>query len=199
MERYILLPSLNLNSIYFNVFKKINIVYPIIDLTLDQNMFMDTSFEKSEFTKVEWLTPPELVKKLGIFDLDPCSPINAPFLHANTNFTIEDNGLNKDWFGRVYCNPPYGKDLYLWMSKLKKHNNGIALLFARTETKLFFEHIWNDADAILFVKGRIRFYHVSGKQGGTPGAPSVFIAYGKQNAIALKNSGIEGRFLDLKL
>lgn len=48
-------------------------------------------------------------------------------------------------------------------------------------------------------KGRIRFYHVSGVQGGTPGAPSVFVAYGKENAKALKESGIEGRYLDLKL
>ncbi len=159
---------------------------------------MNTSFERCEDTKVEWLTPPHLVKQLGIFDLDPCSPINAPFFHAKNNFTIIENGLNKDWFGRVYLNPPYGKGMEKWLEKLKLHGNGIALIFARTETKCFFEHIWNDADALLFVKGRIRFYHVSGQQGGTPGAPSVFIAYGKENAIALRNSGIEGRFLELK-
>lgn len=85
----------------------------------------------------------------------------------------------------------------LWIEKLKIHGNGIALIFARTETRLFFQHIWYDANAVLFVKGRIKFYHVSGIQGGTPGAPSVFIAYGKENAEALKNSGIEGKYLDL--
>ena len=124
---------------------------------------MNTSFERCELTKVEWLTPPELVKKLGDFDLDPCSPINAPFLHAKTNYTIKNDGLTKEWFGRVYCNPPYGKHLNLWLEKLKNHGNGIALIFARTETKCFFENVWNSADALLFVKGRIRFYHVSGK------------------------------------
>jgi hypothetical protein len=160
---------------------------------------MNTSFERCENTKVEWLTPPNLVLKLGEFDLDPCSPIDAPFLHAKNNFTIIDDGLSKDWFGRVYLNPPYGRGMELWLEKLKFHGNGIALIFARTETKCFFEHIWSDADAILFVKGRIRFYHISGIQAGTPGAPSVFIAYGKENALALKNSGIEGRYLDLKL
>lgn len=159
---------------------------------------MNTSFERCENTKVEWLTPPELVVKLGEFDLDPCSPINPPFLHAKNNFTINDNGLIKDWFGRVYLNPPYGRGMELWMEKLKNHGNGIALIFARTETKCFFEHVWNDADAILFVKGRIRFYHVTGIQAGTPGAPSVFIAYGKRNAEILMNSGIEGRFIKLK-
>jgi len=159
---------------------------------------MDTSFERSENTKTEWLTPPEMVKKLGEFDLDPCSPINPPFTHAITNYTIEDNGLVKDWFGRVFCNPPYGNDMHLWLSKLEKHGNGIALVFARTETRLFFEHIWDKADGILFVKGRIRFYHVSGEQGGTPGAPSVFVAYGKENAKILKNCNIPGRYLDLR-
>ncbi|MEI7509182.1 MAG: DNA N-6-adenine-methyltransferase [Flavobacterium sp.] len=159
---------------------------------------MNTSFERCENTKVEWLTPPELVQRLGLFDLDPCSPIHAPFLHATNNFTTNDDGLLKDWFGRVYLNPPYGRGMELWLEKLKNHGDGIALIFARTETKCFFEHIWNDADAILFVKGRIRFYHVSGIKAGTPGAPSVFIAYGSKNALALKNSGIEGRYLELK-
>ena len=158
---------------------------------------MNTSFERCELTKVEWLTPPELVKKLGDFDLDPCSPVNAPFLHAKTNFTIEDNGLEKEWFGRVWLNAPYGKYLNLWLEKLKNHGNGIAIIFARTETRYFFENVWYSADALLFVKGRIKFYHVSGKQGGTPGAPSVFVAYGKENALALKNSGIKGRYLEL--
>ena len=159
---------------------------------------MNTSFERCENTKVEWLTPPELVKQLGDFDLDPCCPIDAPFYHATNHYTIIDDGLSKEWKGRVYLNPPYGRGMELWLEKLKYHGNGIALIFARTETKCFFEHIWHDADAILFVKGRIKFYHVSGVQGGTPGAPSVFIAYGKENAIALQNSGIEGRFLSLK-
>lgn len=158
---------------------------------------MNTSFERSENTKVEWLTPPELVKKLGQFDLDPCCPVNAPFYHAENNYTIEDDGLIKNWIGRVYLNPPYGKNMELWLEKLKNHNNGIALIFARTETKCFFENIWDSASALLFVKGRIKFYHVSGIQGGTPGAPSVFVAYGENNALALKNSGIQGKYLKL--
>lgn len=158
---------------------------------------MYTSFEKSKNTKVEWLTPPDLVKKLGCFDLDPCAPKDAPFYHALNYYTIEQDGLSKDWKGRVYCNPPYGRGMELWLEKLKYHGNGIALIFARTETKCFFNHIWNSADALLFVKGRIKFYHITGVQAGTPGAPSVFIAYGKENAKALKESGIQGKYLDL--
>lgn len=159
---------------------------------------MDTRFERSVKTTIEWLTPPELVKKLGKFDLDPCAPIRAPFYHAPNIYTNEDNGLSKQWAGRVFLNPPYGKGMELWLKKLKFHGNGIAIIFARTETKCFFEHIWNDAHAVLFVKGRIKFYHISGTQGGTPGAPSVIIAYGINNAEALKNSNIEGKYLKMR-
>lgn len=159
---------------------------------------MDVRFEKSINTTIEWLTPPELVKKLCEFDLDPCTPISPPFLHAKQNYNIKDDGLSKEWFGRVYMNPPYGKGMERWIEKLKIHGNGIALIFARTETKCFFNHVWDDADGVLFVKGRIKFYNLEGKQMGTPGAPSVFIAFGKENATILENSGIEGKFIRLK-
>ncbi|MBG7610886.1 adenine methyltransferase [Polaribacter sp. BAL334] len=159
---------------------------------------MNVTFEKAKNTTIEWLTPPELVKMLGEFDLDPCTPISPPFVHATSNFNLNDDGLTKEWFGRVYMNPPYGRGMEKWIEKLKIHGNGIALIFARTETKCFFNHIWEDADAILFVKGRIKFYNLQGKQMGTPGAPSIFIAYGSENAIALKNSGIAGKFIKLK-
>lgn len=165
---------------------------------LHKSYRMNVNFEKSKNTTVEWLTPPELVKKLGDFDLDPCTPINAPFRHAKVNFSVVDDGLSKDWFGRVYLNPPYGKGMELWIEKLKIHGNGICLIFARTETKCFFAHIWNDADAVLFVKGRIKFFNLKGEQVGTPGAPSIFIAYGKENAKALEESNIEGKFIQLK-
>ncbi len=73
------------------------------------------------------------------------------------------------------------------------------MLFNRTETELFHDHIWNIADAVLFKKGRIRFLNNEGvKVGKGPGCGSVFIAYGKQNADILKNSGIEGKFISLK-
>lgn len=65
--------------------------------------------------KDEWLTPPSILKALGDFDLDPCSPINRPWDTAKKHYTIEDNGLNKKWEGRVWCNPPYGDEAEDWI------------------------------------------------------------------------------------
>ena len=87
----------------------------------------------------EWLTPPEILKAIGEFDLDPCSPINRPWNTAKKHYTVEDNGLIQEWIGRVFLNPPYGPETGKWLQKLAEHGNGIALIFARTETDMFFK------------------------------------------------------------
>jgi phage N-6-adenine-methyltransferase len=152
--------------------------------------------------KDEWLTPPEIIKSLGEFDLDPCAPVTRPWDTAKVHFSVHDDGLNKGWDGRVWCNPPY-KGANKWIERCKNHGNCILLIFARTETRMWFEHIWNDADAILFIKGRLTFYHVDGsKPNYSGGAPSCLVAYGKNNVEALKHSLtsglIKGKLIVLK-
>ena len=143
--------------------------------------------------KEEWLTPPELIKSLGEFDLDPCSPINRPWPIAKEHYTISDNGLVKPWIGRVWCNPPYGPETGKWMARCMAHKNCTALIFARTETRQFFEYVWGGAYAVLFIKGRLSFYHVTGQQGGTAGAPSVLVAFDESNANALLAATTTGK------
>jgi len=146
----------------------------------------------------EWLTPPDIIKALGVFDLDPCSPISRPWDTANKHYSARDNGLKQNWEGRIWLNPPYGREAACWLEKIAEHGNGIALIFARTETEMFFEYVWGKADAILFLKGRLFFHYVDGrKANANAGAPSCLIAYGKNNVEALKTSGIEGRLVVL--
>lgn len=132
----------------------------------------------------EWYTPPELVKALGEFDLDPCAgPDGAP-LHARENMRLRvggedfnfrllendrvinltDDGLAacQEWRGlkksaRVWLNPPYGRETGAWLKRLAEHSNGIALTFARTDTQAFFDHVWGKATGIMFLKGRMSF------------------------------------------
>lgn len=159
---------------------------------------MDVTFETKHGNKAgkdEWLTPPEIVQALGTFDLDPCSPVTRPWTTALNHYTEKDNGLLMPWKGRVWCKPPYGNQTGTWLERCALHGNAIALTFARTETKMFFSCVWNKADAILFIKGRLSFYHVTGEKGDSAGAPSVLIAYGKENAEILKNCTIKGKFL----
>ena len=144
----------------------------------------------------EWLTPPELIRALGEFDLDPCSPIVRPWDTAKFHYDIRDDGLKQYWHGRVWLNPPYGKETGLWLRRLERHGNGIALIFARTETEMFFEHVWNGATALKFIKGRLHFHHVDGRRAdANSGAPSVLVAYCHENGERLWKSDIEGRMV----
>jgi len=146
----------------------------------------------------DWITPPEIVDSLGVFDLDPCSSINQPWPMAENNYTKHDDGLGQPWTGRVWLNPPYGLVAKEWLEKLANHGNGIALIFARTETRMFFDTVWDRADALLFIKGRLYFYYPDGNRAtANAGAPSVLVAYGKNNTEALENSFIDGKIIHI--
>lgn len=156
------------------------------------------SHQSARMRTDEWLTPPEIIKALGPFDLDPCSPVGRPWDTAAKHYTVEDDGLSKEWNGRVWLNPPYGSETAKWMKRLSGHGNGIALIFARTETKIFFKHVWPVADAVLFIEGRLYFHYISGaRAAANSGGPSVLIAYGPGNVLALRRSGIRGKLLNI--
>lgn len=161
---------------------------------------MDVRFEgRSSTGKNEWLTPPDLLERLGPFDLDPCAPVNRPWATAAHHYTIEDDGLKQPWFGRVFCNPPYDTSLIVqFIRRCSEHGNAVALTFARTDTRLFHEWIFPRADSVLFIKGRLSFYHVTGERGSTAGAPSCLIAFGKANTAVLESCGIEGKLVQLR-
>lgn len=146
-----------------------------------------------------WLTPLHVLRELGTFDLDPCACAEAPlWVPALRVIAPPDDGLKKSWRGRVWLNPPYGPDTGTWIEKLAQHGNGIALIFARTETRFFFRSVWLVATAMLFLKGRLTFHRPDGtpsKQGHNSGGPSVLVAYGAANADVLKGSHLEGAFI----
>lgn len=146
-----------------------------------------------------WLTPPAIVQALGRFDLDPCAaPSPRPWDTAIRHIELPDDGLDCEWCGRVWMNPPYGRDMAPWLEKLANRGDGIALVFARTETDDWHTHIWPRADAILFLRGRINFYYPDGSRSKkNAGAPSALVAYGLTNVEALRNAGISGRLVVL--
>ena len=163
---------------------------------------MNVTFEtkyKAVAGKDEWLTPRYITDALGPFDLDPCSPVKRPWDTAKVHYTIEDNGLSSDmdWFGMVWCNPPNGNQTGLWLRRCAAHKDCIALTFARTETKMFFDFVWARAYSVLFLRGRIAFHNVDGSTKWNAGAPSVLIAYSLRAGERLKNSGLKGKYIVL--
>lgn len=111
----------------------------------------------------EWPTPQAffaLLDREFRFTLDPCATrINAKCHHY---FSRKQNGLAQDWQRhRVFCNPPYGRDMRAWAHKCYEASCRGALVVllahARTDTRWFHEWVYGKAAEIRFVRGRLRF------------------------------------------
>ena len=140
-----------------------------------------------------WLTPPEIIEALGPFHLDPCAAVNQPWRTATEQYTIEDDGLSRQWRGFVWCNPPFGPDAGRWLDRLAEHGNGIGLCPARTETRWFVRSVWQQASAVLFLHGRPHFHHPDGRRAAAnSGAPICLPGYGAEAKRRLADSGLAG-------
>jgi hypothetical protein len=151
---------------------------------------------RTEETTNTWLTPLSLIESLGDFDLGPCCPPVMPWRTAREMHHYPDMGcgLFRSWDGkRLFLNPPYGTETFKWMRKFAEHKRGVALIFARTDTKGFHEHIFAQAKAIYFLKGRVKFHREDGscpKNG--PAAPSCLVTHTEEDTTAVLNSGLPG-------
>ena len=119
-----------------------------------------------------WCTPESvlsLVRKFfgGQIDLDPCSNEHAT-VRARTEYRLPTDGLVEPWFGKIFVNPPYGRDterktnLDHWVRRCVKAREQegaeiIALLPASPETQRWHKHIFPTATAFCYPEGRIEF------------------------------------------
>lgn len=135
--------------------------------------------------KMDWETPQAFFDELDAefgFTLDAAA--TAQNAKCARFFDAEADGLAQDWGGeRVFCNPPYGRQVGKWAEKAfvesRKPGTLVVLLVAsRTDTSWFHDYIWGHADEVRFLKGRLRF-----ESGGVPGDaapfPSLVAVYGR--------------------
>ena len=149
---------------------------------------------RTKSTRDDWQTPIHLVASLGTFDLDPCANCLAPNRLAKAGYTKKDNGLTLPWHGRIWLNPPYGKEARKWLFRLSEHGNGIALIPPRVGAKWFHQIVLETCDAIFFYKGRISFVDpFTGKPVKGNNADSILVAYGQNNVDAISSSNLMGK------
>ena len=133
-----------------------------------------------------WYTPPHIVEKvvqvLGTIDLDPCAD-DGKHLEATQHFTVDDDGLNREWHGRVFMNPPYSCP-GAWMKKLQAEfesgrvREAIALVPAATDTNWLNPVL--KTQPVCFWKGRIKFLDTS-YQPKLPARQSHVLVYWGEN------------------
>ncbi|MEX5895122.1 DNA N-6-adenine-methyltransferase [Staphylococcus haemolyticus] len=127
----------------------------------------------------EWTTPQHLFDELNQefnFTLDPCA--TEENAKCSKHFTIEDDGLSKDWSNDVvFMNPPYGREIKKWIKKAYEESlNGatvVCLIPARTDTMYWHDFIFDKADDIRFLKGRLKF----GNGKNSAPFPSAIVVY----------------------
>ena len=133
------------------------------------------------FTSVtaEWETPREFfdaVNDVFHFNIDVCAT------HANAKcgryFTKTEDGLLQTWSGICWMNPPYGREISLWVRKAYESSMEIGtmvvcLLPARTDTNWWHDYVIAHAEMIQFIRGRLRF---SGR--GPAPFPSALVVFG---------------------
>lgn len=145
----------------------------------------------------DWQTPDhllDLIRGYRAIRLDPCTEIENP-TKAQDIFIKVDDGITQDWEmdkgGLVYVNPPYGREQKFWVEKcvseaakrpfLLQNDLGseiILLVPARTDTVHWHHGIIAHAEAICYIKGRIKF---RGAHNSAP-FPSALVYFGDRPA-----------------
>jgi phage N-6-adenine-methyltransferase len=139
----------------------------------------------------EWATPPELFAALdarfGPFTLDPCAtPDNAKCARY---YTREQDGLAQPWGGRVFVNPPYGREAGRWVARawqaVAYGEAELAVLLLKAATETSWWHDYAGRGEVEFLPGRVRF---GGARDGAP-FPSAVVVF--RNAPGVTKPGAE--------
>lgn len=150
---------------------------------------------RAEVCPDTWLTPMYILNELGEFDLDPCAAKCSPHWACQKSFTVDDDGLTQIWSGRVFMNPPFSNTTK-WLYRHSEHRNGISLVPATVESRIWREVVWTKAHSILLLHGRTRFADPHGAQTtGRPLRSIALIAWTEADGLILKNSFLAGVLL----
>jgi len=114
---------------------------------------------KFESKRQDWETPDELFEPLNRefgLDLDVCAtPKNTK---CQRFFSIADNGLEQNWRGNCWMNPPWGEQVKWVRKAYGEAQNGalvVCLLPVRTNTNWWHDYCMKGE--IRFIRGRPTF------------------------------------------
>ena len=136
----------------------------------------------------ELYTPKALFDKLGLeFDLDVASSYNPNIATPTLNrFTLEDDALSKEWFGRVWMNPPFSKPSP-WVDKWLEHGNGVMLTPLGGNGR-WLQKAWDSNAAVVCMQPNIGFINTEGEEKKIMYRIALW-AMGEDNIKALANMG----------
>lgn len=149
----------------------------------------------------EWYTPKYIFDALGCrFDTDVAAPDCISHLSVPADLFVHSQSLERSWHGFCWMNPPFGgrNGILPWLRKMIQHGNGIALTPDRSSAP-WWQEAAQAADAILFIKGKVKFVRPDGSVGKSPSTGTTLFAYGADARTALVRASDAGLgFLSVK-
>lgn len=150
-----------------------------------------SAWEPSVGRSDEWFTPRYIFDALAErFDMDVAAPFGGPrHVPAADWLHLYRPGLTEPWRGFVWMNPPFGGRgaLAPWLSRFFTHGSGIALTPDRTSAP-WWQDAADQADAILFTRGKVQFERPDGSIGKSPGSGVTLWAAGGRAVDALRRA-----------
>lgn len=137
-------------------------------------------------------TPQYVWQPLGPFDLDPCSGEFTKIGKINWWDGRGENGLEKDWLGFVWCNPPFSQK-ELWIEKMLQHNNGILILPERGSAP-WFGKLAQKVGSYFVMGKKINF--IGGQSSNNIG--SILFPFGAEAARRIINTNLPGHLVEVK-
>ena len=138
----------------------------------------------------EWYTPAHVFHALGeTFDLDPAHPRYPVETQVPARTYYCASGLEREWFGFVWMNPPFGKrnGIVPWLEKFFSYGHGIALVPDRTSAP-WWQRFAPKADGVLFVSPKLKFIGEDGRPGNSPAQGTTLLAAGGRAMSALRRA-----------
>lgn len=147
----------------------------------------------------EWYTPPDIIEAaravMGGIDLDPStSHLANEVVQAEQIFTEEDNGLEQQWEGRVFLNPPFAHPTVKHFAEklMKEFGEGNVEQAVWLSNACVDVGWWQELAGlgpVCFHRGRIKFYGPDGKlQPPTLGQSIIYLG---ENKDAFRETFIE--------
>lgn len=136
----------------------------------------------------EWYTPGKYIEMartvMGAIDVDPASNDYAQnTVKAGKFYTAETNGLDKDWSGNVWMNPPYSNpEIQQFVAKaIEEYKSGrctSAIILTNNSADTGWHHSLQEAcTAMCITRGRIRFESPT-RESNSPAMGQVFFYFG---------------------
>jgi hypothetical protein len=136
-------------------------------------------------------TPKYITDALGPFDLDPCAGEFTEIGKVNWWDGRGENGLEEEWNGFVWCNPPFSQK-EIWAEKMIQHDNGILILPERGSAP-WFSKIAERSDCYFVMGKKINF------EGGSSSnnVGSVLFPFGYEAIRRIRRSNLPGHFVNV--